>query len=340
MSYIVGLGELMLRLSSLDSERLLQSAMLNATFGGVEANVCVSVARFGLKARYVTAFPDNVLGRKAEELLLGQKVDTSCIVWKGKRLGLYFLDMGYDHRPSSVTYDREYSAISEVSYEDFNWDKIFDDAEYFHITGVTPGISERARELTIYAVKEAKKRNVKVSCDINYRKKLWKYGKNIWDVMPEIVEQSDILFANEYDVVKILGIKSDLDVDGIINDEEYTNLMSRTIEKYNLSSVITTKREVKSSSYNIFSSKAIMNGKLYKSKKYDINNIVDRVGSGDAFVGGILSGLYLFNNPQEILEFATASSCIKHSIYGDWNITNKEEVMSLMNSKGTGDVSR
>ena len=340
MSYIVGLGELMLRLSSLDSERLLQSAMLNATFGGVEANVCVSAARFGIKARYVTAFPDNILGRKAEELLLGQRVDTSCIVWKGKRLGLYFLDMGYDHRPSSVTYDREYSAISEVSYKDFDWDKIFCDAEYFHITGVTPGISDSARELTIYAVKEAKKRNIKVSCDINYRKKLWKYGKNIWDVMPEIVEQSDMLFANEYDAVKILGIKSDLDVDGFINDEEYIDLMEKTIKKYNLSSVITTKREVKSSSYSIFSSKAIMDGKLYKSKKYDINNIVDRVGSGDAFVGGILSSLYLFDNPQDVLEFATASSCIKHTIYGDWNITTKEEVINFMNSKETVDINR
>lgn len=340
MPYVVGLGELMLRLSSLDNERLFQSSKLNATFGGVEANVCVSVARFGFKARYVSAFPNNALGKKAEELLLSHKVDTSCIVWKGKRLGLYFLDMGYDYRSSSVIYDREYSSISEIDYNDFDWDKIFYDAEYFHITGITPGVSENARQLTIHSLKEAKKRNIKVSCDINYRKKLWKYGKNIWDVMPEIVKYADILFANEYDVVNILGIKSDLDVDGIISDEEYIELMYRTIKEYNLTSVITTKREVKSSSRNIFSSKAIMDGKLYKSKKYDINNIVDRVGSGDAFVGGILSGFYLFNNPQDILEFATASSCIKHSIYGDWNITSKDEVISLMRNTDSHDVKR
>ena len=340
MSYVVGLGELMLRLSSLSNERLLQTSMLNATFGGVEANVCVSVARFGGNARFVTAFPDNAVSRKAEELLLGQKVDTSCIVWKGKRIGVYFLDTGYDHRQSSVIYDRENSAISQISYNDFDWNHIFNDAEYFHITGITPGISESARELTLHAVKEAKKRNVKVSCDINYRKKLWKYGKNIWDVMPEIVKYTDILFANEYDVVKILGISSDLDVDSEINDDDYTNLMLKAIKEYDLSMVITTKRKVLSSSHNIFSSKCIANGKLYKSKSYDINNIVDRVGTGDAFVGGILGGFYIFEDIQDVLNFATAASCIKHTIYGDWNLVTKEEVINLMKSSGSADVSR
>ena len=340
MSYVVGLGELMLRLSSLSNERLLQTPMLNATFGGVEANVCFSVARFGVKSRYVTAFPDNSICRKAEELLLSQKVDTSCIVWKGKRIGVYFLDTGYDHRQSSVIYDRENSAISQISYNDFNWDNIFNDAEYFHITGITPGISETARELTLYAVKEAKKRNVKVSCDINYRKKLWKYGKNIWDVMPEIVKYTDILFANEYDAVKILGVNSNLDVDSDISDDDYTDLMLRTIKEYNLSIVITTKRKILSSSHNIFSSKCISDGKLYKSKSYDINNIVDRVGTGDAFVAGILSGFYIFDNVQDVLNFATAASCLKHTIYGDWNFVTKEEVINLMKSSGSGDVSR
>lgn len=340
MSYIVGFGELMLRLSSLQNERLLQSPMLKATFGGVEANVCISASIFGLKSRYVSAFPNNIIGQKAEELLLSHKVDTSAIVWTGNRMGLYFVDAGSNQRVSSVTYDRAHSSISEVKISDFDWDKVFENAGIFHITGITPGISDSSRELTLHALKEAKKRNVKISCDINYRKKLWKYGKNIWDVMPEIVRYSDILFANEYDVIKVLGIKSSLDYNSHIDDKDYISLMEDTIKEYNLEMIITTRREVINTSHNNFNAMLYTKGSLYHSKKYFITNIVDRVGTGDAFAAGILSGMYFFDTPKETLEFATAAACLKHSIYGDLNLSTKEEVIELMKNDSSSDVIR
>ncbi|ASJ21014.1 sugar kinase [Brachyspira hampsonii] len=340
MSYIIGFGEIMLRLSSIDNERLFQSSKLNATFGGVEANICVLASIFGLKSRYVTALPNNAIGKKVEELLLSHRVDTSAISWEGKRLGIYFVDPGNNYRSSNVIYDREYSSISQALIEDFDWDKVFNDASYFHISGVTPAISQTAADLTLYAVKEAKKRNVKVSCDINHRKKLWKYGKKIEDVMPEIVKYSDIVFANEYDAIKILGVKSDVDVDSDISDEDYKSIMNELIDKYSLDMVITTKREAISSNHNNIYSMLYAGKKLYKSKKYYIKNIIDRIGTGDSFAAGILSGIQLFDNYQDILEFAAASFCIKHSIPGDWNLTTKDEVINLMKSKDGLDVKR
>ena len=335
MSYIVGFGEIMLRLSSIDNERLFQSSKLNATFGGVEANICVLASIFGLKSRYVTALPNNAVGKKVEELLLSHKVDTSAISWEGKRLGIYFVDQGNNYRSSNVIYDREYSSISQALIEDFDWDKVFDNASYFHISGVTPGISQTAADLTLYAVKEAKKRNVKVSCDINYRKKLWKYGKTIEEVMPEIIKYSDIVFANEYD-----GVKSNVNVDSNISDEDYTAIMDELINKYSLEMVVTTKRETVSSNHNNIYCMLYADKNLYKSKKYYIKNIIDRIGTGDSFAAGILSGIQLFDNYQDILEFATASFCIKHSIPGDWNLTTKDEVINLMKSENGLDVKR
>ena len=319
MSYIVGFGEIMLRLSSIDNERLFQSSKLNAT---------------------LTALPNNAIGKKVEELLLSHRVDTSAISWEGKRLGIYFVDSGNNYRSSNVIYDREYSSISQALIEDFDWDKVFKEASYFHISGVTPAISQTAADLTLYAVKEAKKRNVKVSCDINYRKKLWKYGKTIEEVMPEIVKYSDIVFANEYDAVKILGIKSDIDVDGNISDEDYKDIMQKLIDKYSLEMAVTTKRETISSNHNNIYCMLYADKNLYKSKKYYIKNIIDRIGTGDSFAAGILSGIQLFDNYQDILEFAAASFCIKHSIPGDWNLTTKDEVINLMKSENGLDVKR
>ena len=339
MSYIVGIGEMMLRLSSLSGERLLQNPLLNATFGGVEVNVCVSASRFGLKSRFVTAFPDNAIAKKAEELILSHRVDTSCIVWEGNRLGVYFLDSGCDCRASSIIYDRENSALSKISYERFDWDNIFKDASILHVSGVTAGVSENAKDLILYSVKEAKKRNVKVSCDINYRTKLWKYGKEIHEVMPEIVEYTDILFANEYDMINILGVHSNLDYKDIVEDNDYISLVKDTMRKYNLSTIVSTKRKVITSSHNLFSSKCFVNDTLYKSREADINNIVDRVGTGDAFVAGFLSALSFFDDYNDIINFATSSAAIKHTIYGDWNLVSKEEVIGMMNS-GFSDVRR
>ena len=244
--------------------------------------------------------PDNAIGHKVEELLLSHKVDTSAIAWGGKRLGIYFVDKGNNYRTSNIIYDREHSSISEASINDFDWDKVFDNASYFHVSGVTPALTQSAADLTLYAVKEAKKRNIKVSCDINHRKKLWKYGKKIEEVMPEIVKYSDIVFANEYDAIKILGVDSDINVDSDISDEDYKSIMDKLIEKYSLETVITTRRETINSNHNNISALLYNNKNLYKSKKYNITNIVDRIGTGDSFAAGILSGLNMFKDYQYI----------------------------------------
>lgn len=284
--------------------------------------------------------PDNAIGHKVEELLLSHKVDTSAIAWGGKRLGIYFVDKGNNYRTSNIIYDREHSSISEANIKDFNWDKVFNEADYFHVSGVTPALTQSAADLTLFAVKEAKKRNIKVSCDINHRKKLWKYGKKIEDIMPEIVKYSDIVFANEYDAVKILGVDSDINVDSDIKDEDYKNIMDKLISKYSLETVITTRREIINSNHNNICALLYNNKNLYKSKEYSITNIVDRIGTGDSFAAGILSGLNMFEDYQYILEFATAAFCIKHTIPGDWNLTTKEEVISLMESSNNLDVKR
>lgn len=284
--------------------------------------------------------PDNAIGHKVEELLLSHKVDTSAIAWGGKRLGIYFVDKGNNYRTSNIIYDREHSSISEANIKDFDWDKVFNEADYFHVSGVTPALTQSAADLTLFAVKEAKKRNIKVSCDINHRKKLWKYGKKIEDIMPEIVKYSDIVFANEYDAIKILGVDSDINVDSDIKDEDYKNIMDKLISKYSLETVITTRREIINSNHNNICALLYNNKNLYKSKKYSITNIVDRIGTGDSFAAGILSGLNMFKDYQYILEFATAAFCIKHTIPGDWNLTTKEEVISLMESSNKLDVKR
>ncbi|MGL4986211.1 MAG: PfkB family carbohydrate kinase [Treponemataceae bacterium] len=342
MKVIVGFGELMVRFSPPNFERILQTPQFNATFGGGEANVCVSCARFGLPARYVSAFPENPLGRKAEELMLGQKVDMSAISWTGERLGIYFVERGSNQRGSTVLYDRDNSAISKALPSDFDWDKVFDNAKILHVSGITPAISQSAADLTLYAVKEAKKRGVQVSCDLNYRKKLWKYGKKSSQVMPDIVKNTDILIANEEDIQLCLGISFDTDVTkGHIEAGDYEALMRKVSQMYsNLKGIATTLRESVSADHNNWRAVYFLNDKLHVSKKYKITDIVDRVGGGDSFAGGLLSGLEFFDNPQDSLEFAVAASALKHTIDGDWNLVSKSEVLALMQGDGSGRVQR
>lgn len=342
MKYIVGFGELMLRLTSPNYDRLLQTPELKATFGGGEANVCVSCSRFGLPSRYVSAFPKNALGEKAEELLLGQKIDTSAIAWTGSRLGVYFVERGSNQRGSTVLYDREYSSISMASPSDFNWDNVFDNANYIHISGITPALSQSAADLTLFAVQEAKKRGVLVSCDLNFRKKLWNYGKKSSEVMPKIVQYVDLLIANEEDIQLSLGINFDINVTkGHLEASDYKPLMEDVCKLYpNLKGIATTLRESISANHNNWSAIYYTKNKLYISKKYNITDIVDRVGGGDSFAGGLLSGLKLYSSPQDSLEFAVAASCLKHSIDGDWNLISKSEVLSLMAGDGSGRVQR
>ncbi|MGL4367672.1 MAG: PfkB family carbohydrate kinase [Brevinemataceae bacterium] len=343
MSVIVGFGELMLRLSSPGFERLFQSPMLDASFGGGEANVCVSCSRFGISARYVSAFPKNALGEAAESQLLGQKVDTSAIAWTGERLGIYFVEKGANQRSSTVIYDRADSSICNAKPEDFNWDLVFKDATWFHISGITPALSQSAADLTVFAVKEAKKRNVRVSCDLNFRKKLWRYGKKSSEVMPEIVKCTDILIANEEDIQLSLGIEFHTDVTkGHLKAEDYKPLMQKVADQYpNLQGIATTLRESISANHNNWSAVFFQKGQLYVSKKYSMTDIVDRVGGGDSFAAGLLSGMTFFDqDSQNALEFAVAASCLKHTIPGDWNLVNKSEVLALMQGDGSGRVQR
>ncbi len=342
MACIVGFGELMFRLTAPDYDRLLQTPSLNVTPGGGEANVCVSCARFGLKSRYVTALPKNALGLKAEELLLSQRVDTDAISWSGKRMGLYFVERGANQRGSTVLYDREDSSISVATEKDFDFDKVFADATWLHISGITPALSQTASDLTLSMVKEAQKRNVFVSCDLNYRKKLWNYGKKPSEVMPEIVKYTNLLIANEEDIQLSLGIDFDVDVTkGHLEPQDYKPLIEKVLHAHpHLKGVATTLRESVSANHNNWSAIYYTNNTLYVSKKYEITDIVDRVGGGDSFSAGLISGIHFYDNPQDSLEFAVAASCLKHSIYGDWNFVDKAEVVALMGGDGSGRVQR
>lgn len=343
MSYIVGFGEIMLRLSSPGNERLLQSPVLETVIGGGEANVCVSCSRFGLPSRYLTALPKNALGEKAEELLNGQKVDTSAIAWGGDRLGIYFIEKGSNQRGSAVLYDRANSSISEAKPSDFDWTKAFADAHWLHISGITPALTQSAADLTLEVVKQAKKHGLKVSCDLNFRKKLWSYGKKSSEVMPEIVKYVDVLIANEEDIQLSLGIPLSTDVTkGHLEAKDYIPLLNTVMEKHpHLEGIATTLRESISADHNNWSALYYAKETLYVSKKYEITDIVDRVGGGDSFAAGLISGLHFFpESLQNSLEFAVAASCLKHTIPGDWNLVSKKEVLDLMGGDGSGRVQR
>jgi len=342
MKRFVTFGEIMLRLKSPERERLLQSPLLEATFGGGEANVAVGLARFGLNVSYVTLLPKNPLGDACVSELKKNGVDTSFIVRKGERLGIYFLETGNNQRPSKVIYDRAGSAISEIRVNDIDWDSIFRDALWFHITGITPAISEYAQEASLEAVKKAKKRGLTVSCDLNYRKKLWNYGKSAVEVMGELVKNVDIAMGNEEDCQKSLGIEVDIDVEsGQLPVEEYKKLTDKVLDKFpNLKKIAVTIRESHSADYNGW--QAVMNNRsdFLLSRKYDIYDIVDRVGSGDAFASGLIYGFYRFEDDKRALEFGAASGCLKHTIPGDFPLFSAEEVNQLAEGHTSGRVQR
>lgn len=345
MAKIVTLGEIMLRLKSPSFERLFQSPVLEATFGGGEANVAVSLAVLGMDSRYVTVVPDNSIGQACINEIRKYGVDTSRIVRKKDgRLGIYFLETGSCGRPSVVVYDREQSCISQTVPADFDWEKIFADGSWFHVTGITPAISQNAADFCLQAVEQAKKRGLTVSVDLNYRKKLWNYGKTAVQVMTELVGCADVLVANEEDIQKSLGIElHSVDVaKGNLDTSSY-KLLAESVKKQfpNIGVVAITLRESFSADKNGWS--AILCGKsgFYSSKKYFVEDIVDRVGAGDAFAAGLIFALHEFSgDEQKALEFAVACSCLKHTIPGDFNLVRKEEVLSLMKGDSSGRVQR
>ncbi len=342
MKKYITFGEIMLRLKPPHWERFFQSPLLEATFGGGEANVAVGLARFGLDVAYVSVIPNNPIGDACIGELRKQDVDTSLVVRKGNRLGIYFLEAGANQRPSKVIYDRSHSAIAETKPGDINWDKVFDGVSWFHISGITPAISLSASELSIEAVKKAREKDITISCDLNFRKKLWKYGKSAPQVMGELVKYIDIALGNEEDCQKSLGVKVDVDVEsGRLQTERYRELTDKVLGLYpNIKKIAITLRESHSANYNGWS--AVLNNRkeFFISKKYEIHNIVDRVGGGDAFAAGLIYGFDNLNNDKESLEFAVAASCLMHSIPGDLPLLSVDEVKSLAGGITSGRVQR
>lgn len=344
---VVTLGEIMLRLKSPGFERLLQSPALEATFGGGEANVAASLANFGLNAAFVTVLPKNAIGDACLSFLRSRCIDTSLIVRGGERLGIYFLETGSNQRPSVVVYDRTGAAIASVDPASIDWDTVFKAAQWFHITGITPALSQQAADLSLLAVQKAKAHGLTVSCDYNYRKNLWKYGKKAPEVMTEIVRNADVGIANEEDCQKALGItlddpSSDRDIrSGALNTDKYRALCEKVLAAFpNLKMQAITLRESYSADHNGWSA-CLHDGKnFFVGPRYDIPNIVDRVGGGDAFAAGLIHGLTTGKPCEEALAFAVAASCLKHTIPGDFNRVTLNEVNQLLAGNASGRVQR
>ena len=342
MKRFITFGEIMLRLKSPGHERFFQSSMLEATFGGGEANVAVGLARLGLNAAFVSAIPANPIGNSCVGELRKHGVDTSLIARQGNRLGIYFLEAGANQRPSVVVYDRAYSAIAEMKPGDIDWEAVFEGAAWFHISGITPAISQSSSELSLAAVKAAQAKGVTVSCDLNFRKKLWKYGKTAPEVMGELVKFVDIAIGNEEDCQKSLGVNVDVDVEsGALEADKYRELTDKVLATYpNLKKIAITMRESHSADYNGWSATLNNREEFLVSQKYEIHDIVDRVGGGDSFATGLIYGLNSLENDQKALEFAVATSCLKHSIPGDLPLVTVSEVENLLKSGGSGRVQR
>jgi len=342
MKRIATFGEIMLRLSPPGKEKLFQSSFLFARFGGGEANVAVSLAIFGHAVRYISVIPQNDIGAAAVAELRRWGVETESIVRQGKRLGVYFAETGADQRPSKVIYDRDHSAIAEAGKGDIDWDKVLSGAGWLHITGITPALSASAAELTMEAVKKAKEKDIVVSVDFNYRGKLWKYGKSAPEVMREIVKFADVGIGNEEDCQKSLGIKAEADIEGgRLEIAVYEKLTADVLNSFpNLNKVAITLRESHSADRNSWSGVLRNRQKFIVGSKYEITDIVDRIGGGDAFAAGLIHGFDLFGDDEKALEFALASSCLKHSIAGDFNLVSEKDVLALMQGEKSGRVQR
>ena len=335
-------GEIMLRLAAPRFERFLQSPYLEATYGGGEANVAVSLAQYGVPAAFVTVLPKNPIAQAAIGEVQRFGVDVSRIVTGPGRVGIYFLENGASQRPSTVVYDREGSSIAIAPKGSIDWNAALADANWFHITGITPAISESSAALSAEAMKAAKAKGLTVSCDLNYRKNLWKWGKKANEVMVELMKDVDVAIANEEDVQKCLGIGTDMEVHtGQLDLKRYEDLTNRVLSQYpGLKLIAVTLRESFSASHNGWSACLNDRKQFAQSARYDITHIVDRVGGGDSFAGGLIYGLQKLNDNKAALEFAVAASCLKHSISGDFNRVSVAEVEALIKGGGSGRVQR
>ena len=336
----------MLRLSTPGYHRFIQSDNLNATFGGGEANVAVSLANYGLNAEFVTRLPKNDIADWCISDLRKYNVGTQNIIRGGERVGIYFLETGAVARPSKVVYDRANSSIADIQPGMINWKEVLKDADWFHWTGITPALSQGAADACMEAIRTANELGVTVSTDLNYRKNLWKYGKKASDVMPDLVAGCDIILGNEEDAEKVFGIKPEgfdaTHTGGDVDAAEFESVCTQMMVKFpRAKKVIITLRGSINANHNTWGGVLFADGKLYESKRYDITHIVDRVGGGDSFMGGLIYGLLTYTgDDQRALEFAVAASCLKHTIYGDFNLVSVPEVESLMGGDGSGRVQR
>ncbi len=344
MNKVVTFGEVMLRLATPGNERFGQSPSLSATFGGGEANVAVSLANYGIPVSFVSRLPKNDIADACIRELRGLGVDTEGVVRGGERMGIYFLESGAVSRASKVIYDRANSAISEIEPGMIDWDSVFEGANWFHWTGITPAISQGAADVCAEAIHIANQKGITVSTDLNYRKNLWKYGKSADAVMPLLVNGCDVILGNEEDAGKALGIFPEgVDVTGgHVEAEAYESVSKTIMEKFpRCKLVITTLRGSVSASHNSWSGVLYDGKKLFKAPTYQITHIVDRVGGGDSFMGGLIYGLLTYGDDrQSALNFAVAASCLKHTIYGDYNRVSVSEVEKLMSGDASGRVSR
>lgn len=346
MGKIVTFGEIMLRLATPGYLRFSQTNELTATFGGGEANVAVSLANYGLDAEFVTRLPENDIAAACVKDLHKHGVKTDHIVYGGDRLGIYFLETGAVARASKVIYDRAHSAISEIKPGMIDWEQVLAGADWFHWTGITPAISQGAADVCLEAIQTANRLGIPVSCDLNYRKNLWKYGKKASEVMPDLVAGCDIILGNEEDAEKVFGIKPEgFDVTataGEVNAAEFESVCTQLMQRFpRARKVIITLRGSINANHNTWGGVLYDGKQLFQSPRYDITHIVDRVGGGDSFMGGLIYGLLTYpQDDQQALNFAVAASCLKHTIYGDYNEVTVKEVENLMKGDGSGRVSR
>lgn len=336
----------MLRLSTPGYLRFGQARQFDATFGGGEANVAVSLANYGIDTSFVTRLPENDIAKACIKDLRSYGVGVDDIIYGGDRVGIYFLETGAVARPSKVVYDRAGSSIATIQPGMIDWDKVFEGADWFHWTGITPALSQGAADVCLEAVKAANRLGVTVSCDLNYRKNLWKYGKKASEVMPALVEGCDIILGNEEDADKVFGIRPEgFDVTstgGAIDQRRFQSVGEQLMKRFpRARKVIITLRGSINANHNTWGG-VLWDGKtLYQSRRYDITHIVDRVGGGDSFMGGLIYGLLTFApDDQKALDFAVAASCLKHTIFGDFNQVTVDEVEKLMGGDASGRVSR
>ena len=345
MKKVVTFGEIMLRLATPDNLRFAQSNSLTATYGGGEANVAVSLANYGVETEFVTRLPENDIAAACVSELRKWGVGTSKIVYGGERLGIYFLETGAIARPSKVVYDRAHSSISTIEVGMIDWESVFEGADWFHFTGITPAISPSAAEVCLEACKVANRMGITVSCDINYRKNLWKYGKTAAEVMPALVECCDVVLGNEEDAEKVFGIKPEgfdaAKTAGEVEQGAFESVCRQIMARFpRAKKVSITLRGSINANHNTWGGVLFNGEKLYSSPRYDLTHIVDRVGGGDSFMGGLIYGLREYKDDERALHFAVAASALKHTIYGDFNLVSVAEVENLMRGDGSGRVAR